>query len=175
MHPPSDPWESPIEPIVPQTPTPMYGRAPVPPPPVRQPTSEYLPVVPVRQAHAGRPLSYQRASRASLRSLADGWGFSATGLIVAFAGWGLYAVAGRGRLHMPFVGFLVTVTVAVGLFAVSRWLGYVVLGRLLHRPRPHARWAHSITGLFLAAAGVSYLVQTSWMVDGSGWLSDGWR
>src|SRR5687767_14282296 len=101
MQPPADPWESPGDPTVAR----MYGRAPVPSPPViREPTAEMPPYEP-EQPHArvGRPVSWQRSSRPRLRSLADGWGLTATGLVVGFCGWGFWAAAGRGTISAPYL------------------------------------------------------------------------
>src|SRR5690606_30089523 len=73
----------------PPAPPPMYGRAKVPTTP-RVPDPEEAdalvverPVVVVRPS---KPISWQRASRASLRSLTDGWGLSFTGFLIAFSG-----------------------------------------------------------------------------------------
>src|SRR5262245_60143876 len=105
---------------------PVFGRAAVPVPSVPQPDStDELPVVPA--AYLGRwtvttrsQISWRRPSRASLRSLSDGWGFSATGLLVLFCGWGIWAAAGRGTVAAPLVGFGIVVAVSVGVFALSR-------------------------------------------------------
>ena len=96
----------------------MYGRAPVPP--LREPTAE-LPELAARpEARASRPaaqVSWQRSSRASLRSLSDGWGFTAAGLIVAFSGWGIWAAAGLGTGLRPFPGLIFMLIVGAGVFA----------------------------------------------------------
>jgi hypothetical protein len=107
-----------------------------------------------------------------LRSLADGWGFSATGLLVLFCGWGLWAAASRGAMAAPLIGFGLVVAVGVGVFVLSRLLGRMVLSRLLRRPRPHARYAHFVTGLFLAAAGVAYVSRATWISDSVDWIRD---
>ena len=174
MKPPADPWDSPGEPTVPR----MYGRAPipVPTPPLREPTAQ-MPEVdrPPAGPRAPRPVSWQRSSRPALRSLADGWGFTATGLVVAFCGWGFWAAAGRGRLSAPYIGLLFMLFVSVGVFALSRFFGYIVVEQTLGRPRHHARWAHLLTGLFLTVAGISYLANTACLVDGIDWIRDQWN
>jgi drug/metabolite transporter (DMT)-like permease len=121
-----------------------------------------------------KPVSWQRTSRASLRSLSDGWGFTATGVIVAFCGWGLWAAAARGILAAPLTGLVFTLVVAAGLFGLTRLLGLLVLERILRRPRLHARWSHLLTGLFLTFAGLAYFSQTSWIIDGLEWVRDQW-
>jgi hypothetical protein len=171
MHPPADPWDTPGEPTVPR----MYGRAPIPTPP-REPTAEMPPFEPAPE-RAGRPVrvvSWERASRPALRSLADGWGLTATGLVAGFCGWGFWAAAGRGTISAPYLGLLFMLIVAAGIFALSRFFGYIVLEQTLGRPRLHARWAHLLTGLFLTVAGVSYFANTSWLVDGIDWVRDQW-
>ncbi len=175
MQPPADPWESPGEPTVPR----MYGRAPVPTPPaVREPTREMPPYEVAARRSASRPprvVSWERTSRPALRSLADGWGLTATGLVVGFCGWGFWAAAGRGTISAPYIGLLFMLVVAAGVFALSRFFGYIVVEQTLGRPRPHARWAHTLTGLFLTVAGISYVANTKWLVDGIDWVRDLWQ
>jgi hypothetical protein len=153
----------------------MHGRASVPSRPLREPTAE-LPVVGGQpRPKVTREVSWQRSSRPSLRSLSDGWGFTATGALVAFCGWGLWAAAGRGTLTAPFVGLGIMLVVGAGVFALSRLLGYIVLEQMLRRPRLHARWSHLLTGMFLTVAGWSYIANTVWVVDGLDWLREQWQ
>lgn len=176
MYPPADPWASDEKPA--DAPPPIYGRAPVPTPaPAREPTAEYPQVeLPTRTAPPPVPaVSWHRPSRASLRRLADGWGFSATGLLVAFCGWGVWAAAQRGTGTPSLIGFAFTLTVAVGVFTLARLFGYLVVEQVMGRVRLHARWSHLIAGLFLAVAGVGYFVNTSWLVTVSDWIRDGWE
>ena len=198
MYPPADPWGAPEDPFAdgrtwpeaagsarplspePEDDIPRYGRAsvPVPPAPLHEPTAEMptlsrRPVV-GRGARPVAPVSWHRSSRASLRSLADGWGFTATGLLAVFCGWGVWAAAGRGTIGTPLFGLALVVLVAAGVFVTSRLLGLVLLERVMGRPRPHARWAHFLTGLFLTVAAVSYLANTSWIVTGLNWVSEQW-
>ncbi len=178
MHPPADPWDAPTEPQPrSSSPAPMYGRAAVPVPD-RSPdftlemTAASAP--PKIRPRPPKGVSWQRASRASLRSLSDGWGFSAFGVLVAFCGWGLWAAAGRGRLSSPVFGLILMLVVAGVVFVLTRLLGYIVLEQILRRRRPHARWSHFMTGLFLTAAGVSYFANTSWLTDAGDWAGSGW-
>jgi hypothetical protein len=185
MYPPADPWGAPEEDPTPPLPPrsyaepPRYGRAsvPVPPAPLREPTAE-MPEVTRRAGGPARPVpsvSWHRPSRASMRSLSDGWGFSVTGLIALFCGWGVWAAAGRGTVGTPLVGLILVIVVGAGVFIVCRLLGYLVLQRMMGRIRLHARWSHFIAGLFLTAAGVSYLADTSWIVSGLDWINAWWR
>ena len=206
MHPPVDPWGSPIEPtepVEPSSPPPWNGRATVPPaaPPTWwQPTNEQ-PLAESRspreaidfreigrramsgRAERDRPaprspmpnVSWQRAGAASRRTMFDGWGFTATGLLILFCGWGVWAAAGGGAASVPpIVSLLFVVAVGAIVFVVLRLASRVVIERMWNRRRPHARWAHFITGLFLAGVGVSYLLHNAWLSDGIAFLRDQW-
>jgi hypothetical protein len=188
--PPADPWgpdeqplrrpTAPLPEIKAPEPPPMYGRAQVPGRPLRQPTAE---MPQVEAAPARRPaVSWERRGSAARRSLSDGWGLTAAGLLIAFCGWGLWAAAGRGSIASPLAGLAFMLVVAVGVFALSRLLGYMVLTRMLGRRRLHARWSHLLTGVFLAAGGISYLANTTWVEGADGWIDsaiawigDQWR
>jgi hypothetical protein len=115
-------------------------------------------------------VSWERHGSASRRSLSDGWGLTATGLLIAFCGWGVWAAAGRGSIASPLIGLGFMLVVAGGVFALSRLLGFVVLTRMMNRRRLHARWSHLVTGLFLAAGGFSYLANTTWVTGADTWL-----
>jgi eukaryotic-like serine/threonine-protein kinase len=167
---PADPWGSPAEPTSPQPW--MYGRAPVPTPPLREPTTEFPPVSPPRFPRKVPDVSWARPSNAARRSLSDGWGFTAAGAIAVFCGWGVWAAAGRGSLSSPAFGLLLVLLVGGGVFGLARFFGYLVLEQMMGRPRPHARWSHFLTGLFLTAAGISYLVNTAWFSHAGDWVSE---
>jgi hypothetical protein len=109
-------------------------------------------------------------TRPSLRQLTFGWPMSVTGFFVAFVGWGVWAASVRGQRGWQVVDFLIVLVVAAGLFAVCRLLGRHIMESVLRRQRRSARLAHAITGLFLCAAGISFLSQTSWVIDGINWL-----
>ena len=172
MQPPADPWGSPEDRTAPR----MYGRAaiPVPGPPIREPTAQ-MPELQPPSVRPPRSVSWERASRPALRRAADGWGFTAAGLIVAFCGWGFWAAAGRGVIDAPYIGLLFMLGVGLGVFVLSRFLGYVLVEQTLGRTRLHARWSHLLTGLFLSVAGLSYFANTQWLVDGIDWVRDTWQ
>lgn len=109
--------------------------------------------------------------RDRIRLLKRGREWSNLGALFAFVCWGIWAISERGTgLAVPLVAFVLVLLVAVGVFALSRLLGRVVLERTLHRRR-HSAWpSHLVTGLFLAAAGVEYLRRTEWIVDALTWL-----
>lgn len=190
--PPADPWGEqqdppPTKPTKvtqpgPSGPPPTYARAAVPvPPPLREPTAEYPATYPATDprrpvgSRSNRPVSWQRTSRASLRSLADGWGFTAAGLIVTFSGWGIWAAAGRGTGLQPLPGLILTLIVGAGVFVLSRLVGYVLIVRGLGRTRTHARWSHFLTFAFLMTAGGAYLLSTSWITDADDWVRQGFN
>jgi hypothetical protein len=137
--------------------------------PLRQPTAE-MPMVPARRGEPPRVPGLRAPTRPSLRQLTFGWPMSVTGLFVAFVGWGVWAASVRGQLALPVLDFLIVLVVAAGLFAVCRLLGRHLMESVMRRQRRSARLAHAITGLFLCAAGISFLSQTSWVIDGINWL-----
>jgi hypothetical protein len=177
MHPPADPWGTPIDPV---SPPPSYSRGSVPVPPAvpprpfREPTRE-LPAVaePGTRATPSRALSWQRTKSTQRRRLSDGWGFTAAGLIVAFCGWGLWAAAGRASGQSSLPGLFFMLAVATIVFVVSRYVGYLLLEKALGRDRPHARWAHFATGTFLVVSGIAYFLSSSWLVNGGDWIRTG--
>jgi hypothetical protein len=151
-------------------PLPVFGRAAVPHHSALRDQTDELPVVVLPRPAPVLRVSWQRPSRASVRQLVDGWGLSALGLLVAFCGWGTWAVAGRGTLVAPIIGFLIVVVTGGGVFLTCRLVGGLVFRPIFKRDRRTARLAHSVTGLFLAAAGLAYLAHTSWIVQGLTWL-----
>ncbi len=192
---PQDPYEPPAPPL-------MYGRASVPPPAVYHDTSEYPEVdaaprrrPPVdareigRRAMSGKPareraeprapmpnVSWQRSSPASRRTMFDGWGFTFAGLVILFCGWGIWAASGGNASTVPpVVSLLFVIVVGAVVFTALRLASRVVLERMRGRRRPHARWAHFLTGLFLASVGVSYLLHNAWLGDGVAWFKDQWQ
>jgi hypothetical protein len=185
MRPPADPWGSPIDPVSP--PPLSYGRAavPLPPPALREPTTE-MPVLPntlvqrpVRTRSRGttpqltRPVSWQRTQNDTRRRLSDGWGFSAAGLLIAFCGWGLWAAAGRGTGKSPMPALILMLAVAILVFVVARFVGYVIIQGMLGRVRLHARWTHLTTGIFLTVSGITYFLSTSWLINSGDLVRDG--
>ena len=126
-------------PYPPLTPTvPVYGRASAPVPAVlREPTAE-MPIVARTGSKSprSREVSWERTKNESIRRLADGWGFTAAGLIIAFCGWGLWAAAGRGSGQSSLARVSSSsLVVAVVVFVMARFSGYLVVDRLRGRPR----------------------------------------
>ncbi|MDP9799876.1 hypothetical protein J2S43_008388 [Catenuloplanes nepalensis] len=96
------------------------------------------------------------------------WGV--LGLIFSFVCWGIWAISDGGSFLGAFLTYVVTLVVAVGLFALARLVGRLVLERQLHRVRRSARGSYLIVGAFLIAVGIAYLSQTGWVVDVWGWI-----
>jgi serine/threonine protein kinase len=144
----------------------IRGRAKVPAQPKPAERSELV-VDPTSADHEPwRPA----VRRDELSTLKLGWELSATGAIFAFVCWGVWAASNRGKLLVPLLAFCLVLAVAVGVFAICRLLGRLVLVQRLGRVRRSAKAAHAITGLFLAGAGVAYLRSTTWVVDLFTWL-----
>ncbi|UWZ35757.1 hypothetical protein Drose_32410 [Dactylosporangium roseum] len=141
----------------------MRGRAKVITRPAPEPTGmmDVDPVEPQRY----RP---ERGERA--RTLKVGWELTGTGAFIAFICWGLWALDSDGSLTGPFFAFLVVLAVAVGVFALTRLLGRLVLEQRLGRVRRTAKGAHAVTGLFLTLAGIAYLREVGWFMSFYGWL-----
>jgi hypothetical protein len=109
--------------------------------------------------------------RYKLRKLRVGGEWTSLGVLFAFICWGIWAVSARGSdLSGPVLTFFLVLVIAAGLFALLRVLGGLVLERSLGRTRRGARGAHLATGLFLAAAGIAFLGQTTWVVTAWTWL-----
>jgi len=170
MNPPADPWGETKDSI------PRYGRATVtvqnaP----REATAELR--LPYQSPPDPKPVtvSWEKVKNANLRRLFDGWGFTATGLIVVVSGWVVWAAANRDAGGSIWPGFLLALVAAALIFVVSRTAGYYVLERGLNRPRRHARWSHFFAGLFLTLAGFWYLMNAEYELSSGDWLQDGWR
>jgi hypothetical protein len=104
--------------------------------------------------------------RYQMRQLYRGSEWTGIGALFAFVCWGIWAISGRGAdLSGPVLAFLLVLVIAVGIFALSRLLGRVVLERSLGRVRRSAWGSHLVTGLFLGAAGIAYLGRVDWVVD----------
>ncbi|RKN42143.1 hypothetical protein [Micromonospora endolithica] len=113
-----------------------------------------------------RPLSWH------VEQLKRGGEWSAAGALFAFVCWGIWAISGGGNLAAPLLIFVLSLLVAVGLFALSRLLGRVILERQLGRVRHTARGAHLVTAVFLAGVGIAWLQQTEWVVSAWNWVTN---
>ncbi|MEV4499906.1 hypothetical protein AB0J84_29935 [Micromonospora arborensis] len=112
-----------------------------------------------------RPLSWRMAQ------WRRGGEWSAIAGLFAFVCWGIWALSGQGDLSGPLLVLVLSMLVAVGLFALSRFVGRVVLERQFGRVRRSARGAHLATAVFLVGLGVAWLQQTEWVVSAWNWIS----
>lgn len=121
---------------------------------------------------AGVPRPVPRAPlRYRTRQLRRGWEWSGTGGLIVFVCWGIWAISQRGvGIVGPAFTLVLVFAVGAGVFTLCRLLGRVIVERWLGRIRRSAWVSHAITSLFLIGAGVEYLRQTEWIVDGFTWL-----
>ncbi|MGC5020638.1 hypothetical protein [Micromonospora sp. DT47] len=131
----------------------------------RTPRTEPFPVVDAGERPWAGPAAPRRPMGWHLAQLRRGGEWSAAGGLFAFVCWGIWAISGRGDLGAPLLIFVLSLLVAVGLFALSRLLGRVIWERQLGRVRRGARGAHLVTALFLTGVGIAYLQQTEWVMD----------
>jgi hypothetical protein len=139
----------------------------------RTPRTEQFPVVGQEPTGTGwsdapaprRPMSWH------LAQLRRGGQWSSAAALFAFVCWGIWAISGRGNLGAPLLTFVLSLLVAVGLFALSRLLGRVIWERQLGRVRRSARGAHLVTAAFLVGVGLAYLQQTEWVVTAWNWVT----
>lgn len=105
-----------------------------------------------------------------LRQLRRGGEWSTAAVLFAFVCWGIWALSEGGDLGTPFVVFVITLLVGVGVFTLSRLVGRLVLERYMNRVRHTARGAHMVTGLYLTGVGFTFLRQTEWVMDAFNWV-----
>jgi hypothetical protein len=186
--PPQDPWADPPTAAQPtragkptQTPEPIRspqppgaqpfsrGRAPVNPNPRTQPFAADHEPTGTGWPGAGAPRQ-RRGMGGRLRELRRGGEWSTAALLFAFVGWGIWAISDGGPLTTPIIVFVLSLVVAVGLFALSRFVGRVVLERQFGRVRRTARGSHLVAAVFLVGVGVAHLRQTGWVVQAYDWI-----
>ncbi|MEV4411966.1 hypothetical protein [Catellatospora sp. NPDC049609] len=101
-----------------------------------------------------------------MRQLKAGGRWSVAGAIFLLVCWGLWAAsAGDGDHGVATLALFLILLVGVGLFALSRLVGSVVLEKIMGRTRRSAWLSHAFIGVFLVAAGISYLSSIGWVVD----------
>ncbi|WP_089249593.1 hypothetical protein [Asanoa hainanensis] len=166
-----DPWaERTVEvpPGGPQNPF-RSGRAQVGPARPAEPAGPYVPTGTGWPGETGtipRPVFSEE-----LRLFRRGARLMLTGALFAFVCWGLWAISDGGNLGTPFALFVLTGLVALGLYALARVVGRVVLEKQLGRVRRSARGAHLVTAVFLAGVGIAYLRQIDWVVSAWSWFA----
>ncbi|MBY8873213.1 hypothetical protein K7640_15360 [Micromonospora sp. PLK6-60] len=144
------------------------GRATVGP---RRQRTEQFPVVDEHVHWAGQAEAPRRPMSWHAAQLKIGGQWSAAAGLFAFVCWGIWAISGRGDLGAPLLTFLLSLLVAVGLFALARLVGRVVWERQLGRVRRGARGAHLVSAVFLTVLGIAYLRQTEWVVSAWNWIT----
>lgn len=108
-----------------------------------------------------------------MRELRRGGEWSFAAALFAFVCWGIWALSTDGEdLTTPVVVFVLSLIIAVGLFALSRVVGRVVLEKQFHRVRRTARGSHLVAALFLTGVGIAHLRQTPWVMDAYRWVVD---
>jgi hypothetical protein len=113
----------------------------------------------------GKPLSWH------IRRLRRGSEWSNAPLIFAFISWGIWVLSTEGSMTTPIIVFVTSVLVAVGVFALARLVGRLVLERQLGRVRHTARGAHMASGVFLIGVGLAHLQQTEWVMTAVHWVT----
>jgi hypothetical protein len=183
--PPQDPW---AEPPTAPSPAPFAGGAAHPGEQPQSPFSQgRARVTPRGQQHTqaeheptgtgwpgAAPPAQHRGMGWRWSELRRGVEWSNAGVLFAFVCWGIWAISegtSPASLVTPAIVFMVTIAVSVGVFCLSRVVGYLVLVRWLGRMRRSARGAHLITAVFLAGVGVADLRQTEWVMTAYHWVA----
>jgi hypothetical protein len=173
--PPQDPWaEAPTAPgLPPAGPTPQeqpfsQGRAQVNPHPRTQQFAAGHEPTGTGWPGAGGPALPVSGWRP--RDLRRGGEWSTAAALFAFVCWGIWALARGGGLATPAIIFAVSLVVALGLFALARLVGRVVIERQFGRVRRSARGAHLVAAVFLVGVGVAHLRQTEWVMTAYDWI-----
>lgn len=118
--------------------------------------------------------SHQRPPRSFSELMTDlrrGGEWSSAAVLFAFVCWGIWSLSSGGDLGSAFIIFVVTLLVAVGVFALARLVGRLVLEQRMGRRRHTARGAHIVAGIFLAGVGLAFLRQTGWVMDVVNWVT----
>ncbi len=143
----------------------MRGVAAVPSPATRRRDDDTGPAEP-EQREPLRPLPGAR-----LDTLRRGMGLSVTGALFSFVCWGIWAIDNR---HASFAGnammFVVVLAIAVGLFALCRLVGRLVIEGMMRRSRASARLSHLAVAIFLVATGISFAGRVSWVEVAYHWI-----
>ncbi|WP_203960536.1 protein kinase domain-containing protein [Actinocatenispora thailandica] len=109
---------------------------------------------------------------ARLHTLRRGIGLSITGALFAFVCWGVYAIANRdAKLANNFMMFVLVLVIAVGLFALCRLIGRLVIEGMMHRSRASARLSHLAVAAYLVAAGCGFAARVDWVSQAYHWVA----
>ncbi|MGH3657897.1 MAG: hypothetical protein ACRDUA_14670, partial [Micromonosporaceae bacterium] len=94
------------------------------------------------------------------------------GVMFVFVCWGIWSVADgqRDGFLEKFLVFVFVLLIGLGVFILGRVVGRLVWEKWMGRIRRNARGSHALTGAYLAASGIGFLLQTPWVVELWGWL-----
>lgn len=160
---PNDPTVVGGSPVAPN----LRGRATVPSRAPAQP-----PTGPIMAPERPAPSLWRLPNRSELRTLKEGWEYTGFGAFIAFICWAIWAASNGRNLGTLFLAFVTVLAVAAGVFVLARLLGRLILEHQLGRVRRSATGAHLLTGMFLIAAGIAYLGNTTWIASFVTWLRD---
>jgi hypothetical protein len=107
------------------------------------------------------PFEQRQPVRGQLRR---GGEWSAWAAFFAVACWAMWVISTNGDLVTAALVLVVALVVAIGLFALTRLVGRVVLERQLGRARRTARGAHLVAAAFLVGVGVAHLHEIDWVM-----------
>jgi hypothetical protein len=165
QHPPTAPAPAPVAPTAPSGQPFSAGRAQVNPHPrAHQFAADHEPT------GTGWPGAEVPRPRTTMRDLRRGGEWTTAALLWAFVCWGIWAISTGGDLTTQIIIFVVSVVVAGGLFALSRFVGRIVLEKQFHRVRRSARGSHLVASIFLVGVGLAHLQQTDWVMNGLRWV-----
>lgn len=185
---PQDPWgEPPTSPMTPREPV-SGATHPSAPTPVAEPPHAFSrgvahvkPAMPRTEpftAHEPTGTGWPGAELprpslgAQLRGLRRGGEWSSAAVLFAFICWGVWTLSTTGKWSTAVVVFVVTLLVALGVFALARLVGQVVLEKQMGRVRRTARGAHMVAAVFLVGVGFSQLRQVTWVMTAWNWVVD---
>ncbi len=169
---PQDPWADPSPAAAPPAPNPFsQGRASVG---RSTPKTEAFTTA-HESTGTGWPEEAEQQQRQPIgwhvQQLRRGSEWSNAAVLFAFVCWGIWAISSDGDLTTPLLVFVLSLLVAVGLFALARVLGRLVLEKQLGRVRRTARGAHLVAAVFMVGVGFAHLRQTQWVMDAWNWVA----
>ncbi|HZE37383.1 MAG TPA: hypothetical protein VE172_01085, partial [Stackebrandtia sp.] len=94
------------------------------------------------------------------------------GALFGFVGWGVWALShmSSGFVYLLFM-YLMVLLVAVGVFALARVIGTLIIVRMMNRTRRSARLSHLAAGALMVYAGIWWLGQVPFIADFMTWIS----
>lgn len=116
------------------------------------------------------PATQRRPVAWHLQQLRRGGEWTSAALLFVFVCWGIWAISSGGRMTTAVPVVIVTLLVALGLFALSRLLGRLVLEKHFGRVRRTARGSHLVASAFLVGVGVTTLRQVTWVMTAWNWV-----